>query len=1267
MAIQQPNFFEGGLIMSNKLFYLISFLLVLGLAATSPAGLDDDPNLVGWWKFDGDALDSSGNGLDGTLMGDPAPVFAGGMLDQALDTTESGGPGYVAITGYKGIEGTSAFSISAWINSSDNDGVVMAWGTGGGGVRRFEFRVIGNNRLRAESSGNIQSDTTFARNEWVHVAFTKIENGVINDPDSKLYLNGVDDTRASTGSNNMLDLVPDGDVTIARRHTSGRWLDALIDDVRLYDRELVLGEVRALAGLLGSYNPDPADGALVEDVSVLLGWTPGIHAVEHDVYFGTNPVPGPNDLLARQTETIALVGDLVQEQTYYWRVDDVTADANTIYKGDVWSFWVPPQRAYDPVPADGERILDTTVNLSWTGGWSPIMHAVYFGTDPNQVANDVGAPPVMDIGFDPGPLENSTTYYWRVDEFYGTHWATGPVWSFNTVPVLPTTGDPNLVAHWTFDGDSGGVLLDHSGNANHAVLRDGAETVVGRDGEVLDFGDNGYAAISNLVYDANNAALPEITVSTWIRTDSEDDQYILSFDRDENYRLEIAGNGGGPGQVGWDVMTLLDGAETMVDHGSVTRVDDGQWHHIAGIFDNGTLTIYIDGFAEPSATGGPVFGTGATGTAHTPRYGLIGDNSEAQDFDGQRSDWVPLQGEMDDLRIYDKAFSEDEMRQLHGNLAIAWQPLPDLGDVNDVWIMRSLSWTAGDGAVEHDVYLGTDPNAVAAADASDTTGIYRGRQADTLYTAPETLEFSADYYWRIDEVAADGTISIGHVWPFSTLGELVLFDVETPFPYDNSVDPFLSEISVDADPAQNWADPIGRLVISYTGQAAPGSVAVDDANGTITVVGRGNDIWDAADEFQYAYTTLTGDGSMVVKVDSLEVTDDWTKAGIMVRETLDPGSAFAGVFATGVNGVRFQARATSNTDATSDTSVATDEQKALVPPVWLKIERAFPMVNAYYSVDGVAWTPMSWNSQVVPLISPAAPIHIGLAVVSGSGADTYAEAVFSNLSSDGGVAAGPLASAEVGDLASNAAEPMYLALTDAAGTTAAVLNPDPAATQQASATDWIVNLDDYGIDRTAVASATLIVGNLDAPAPGGSGLLTIHNIRLLPPLLAISPISDLEAEVDPDDPYTLVSVLGINGTSASGLIVGTTTADVEKYANDPASDADNFDLTEYANLNGSTWIQTLFDQPVTTIFIMERGANDSGFFQAIDANGDPFGEMLAFTAADFQFQNEDMRIAGQTAGGIAIEASEPISGLLILPPNDRVHGIDPASISAIPE
>jgi hypothetical protein len=77
---------------------------------------------------------------------------------------------------------------------------------------------------------------------------------------------------------------------------------------------------------------------------------------------------------------------------------------------------------------------------------------------------------------------------------------------------------------------------------------------LGRIGQAINldgFDDN--AAIDTFSYSTGGHA--EISVCAWIRTTIEDNQIIASSDRNEYWRLEINGNGGGPGQVGWDVIT----------------------------------------------------------------------------------------------------------------------------------------------------------------------------------------------------------------------------------------------------------------------------------------------------------------------------------------------------------------------------------------------------------------------------------------------------------------------------------------------------------------------------------------------------------------------------------------------------------------------------------------------------------------------------------------------------------------------------------------
>ena len=102
----------------------------------------------------------------------------------------------------------------------------------------------------------------------------------------------------------------------------------------------------------------------------------------------------------------------------------------------------------------------------------------------------------------------------------------------------------------------------------------------------------------------------------------------------------------------------------------------------------------------------------------------------------------------------------------------AFNPYPADGaeNVEIVEIGVTLNWTPGLNAVSHDVYFGTDRDAVANADTSDTTGTYRGRQAITSYTPPEVIRRTTPYYWRIDQVDSQGNTTTGDVWTFTIVG-----------------------------------------------------------------------------------------------------------------------------------------------------------------------------------------------------------------------------------------------------------------------------------------------------------------------------------------------------------------------------------------------------------------------------------------------------------------------------------------------------------------
>jgi hypothetical protein len=448
----------------------------------------------------------------------------------------------------------------------------------------------------------------------------------------------------------------------------------------------------------------------------------------------------------------------------------------------------------------------------------------------------------MDTTFDPGLLTAETTYYWRVDTFNGAEWITGPLWSFGIMPLIPVTDDPNLVAWWKLDEGVGTNAIDASGRGNHGKLfgPQWSDSSWVSD-SALNFAedDASYVAIKNMNYD--NFTDSEVTVSAWIRTSDPNDQHIASFDRNEYWRLQINGEVATEGQVGWHVMTDTG----QLDYGSITRVDDGFWHHVCGVFDNGQSTIFIDGLPEPSAFGGSTYGTG-----DIVRYGFLGANSEASEFNGTRGDGSGISGDVADVRIYNKALTQEEILDLtRVDPLMAWDLQPPTRTLDIVNVPSSLTWKAGDNASQHDVYFGTDLEAVSNADASDTSGVYRGRQAGTTYVQPDEFVLGQTYLWRIDEFNTDETITNGGVRAiiipdFATIDDFESYnDLDPTDPETNRI--FYTWIDGYDNPAVNGAvvgnfdAPFAEQTIVHSGRqsmplAYDNSVGISEATLTLT-------------------------------------------------------------------------------------------------------------------------------------------------------------------------------------------------------------------------------------------------------------------------------------------------------------------------------------------------------------------------------------------------------------------------------------------------
>ncbi len=446
--------------MYRKSISLVSVILAIAMVGDASAGL------LGYWRFDENngaiAADSSGNGYDGKINGalwtsgkSGSALYFDGVDDYVLCAERAGtGPGV-----YPKQLMPQTFSVSCWtrldkfayfssfvgngIDTGDDECgfFLYNWGWVGDNERDFGLAI------RTETAMNyVETPNIYQTDTWYHLAATYDGTNV------RIYVNG----SLVTGPTNVggpIRWVSAGSGNYPERFAIGVWLDpgydlwidGIIDEVGYWDAVLTELEIKKLAERTKASEPSPADGALYPDTWVNLSWVPGAYAVSHDVYLGDNFDNVSNStggtFRGNQTSTYYVAGfpgfaypeGLVPGTAYYWRIDEVNnSNPKSPWKGDVWSFSIPPKTAYNPSPADGAESVTMDVKLSWTAGFRAKLHTVYFGDDFDTVAKAAGGLPQGVTTYNPGPLKSEKVYYWRVDEFDGASTYKGNIWAFTT-------------------------------------------------------------------------------------------------------------------------------------------------------------------------------------------------------------------------------------------------------------------------------------------------------------------------------------------------------------------------------------------------------------------------------------------------------------------------------------------------------------------------------------------------------------------------------------------------------------------------------------------------------------------------------------------------------------------------------------------------------------------------------------------------------------------------------------------------------------------
>ncbi|MDI6449612.1 discoidin domain-containing protein [Anaerobaca lacustris] len=712
-----------------------------------------------------------------------------------------------------------------------------------------------------------------------------------------------------------------------------------------------------------------------------------------------------------------------------------------------------PESARSPSPATEVTDVPRDVILGWEPGEGVSAHDVYFGTSLDDVSSASRADPMgvlvsqgqTALTYDSADLlDFDTTYYWRIDEVLTAGGIfEGEVWSFTTEPFAYAI--QNVIA---------------------TASSSSADTTPGNtvDGSGLNENDQHSTESSDMWLTAADAERP-----AWI-------QY--EFDRVYKMHELLVWNY----NVQFEPVLGFGAKDVTVEY----SVDGAEWAVLGDVE-----------FARAAATASYVANTTVDMAGVGARYvRLVIQNN-----------WGVL-----------PQIGLSEVRFLYIP-AQAREPQPADG-VMDVDPETVLSWRAGRDAASHDVYLGTDAEDVPLVDSVAGASL-----------VPDELIFGTTYYWQVDAVSDE--VWAGALWSFVTqeyrlidgfetytddieAGEAI-FDtwldgwvndtgstvgyLETPFAertivrngsqsmplqYDNTVSPFYSETERTFDSPQNWtvngADTLHLFV------AGQGAAFAETAEGTILVTGGGADIWNTADEFRYVYKTLTGNGSMTVRVLSNGTgTNAWAKGGPMIRQSLDAGAINVMGAVTGGDGDggTFQWRPTAGGVSESSRTLT-----GIAPPYWVRMTRQGNTFTVEMSADGEQWE----QQGATPVdITMQDPVLIGLAVTSHVAGElrTYE---FDSVSTTGNVTGNwqvAAVGAEQGE--GNAPASLYVALEDATGKVAVVSHPDLVTRGDWNA--WVIPLSDFvGVNASRIQTMYIGVGDRNAPTAGGTGIVYIDDI-----------------------------------------------------------------------------------------------------------------------------------------------------------------------------
>jgi autotransporter-associated beta strand protein len=637
---------------------------------------------------------------------------------------------------------------------------------------------------------------------------------------------------------------------------------------------------------------------------------------------------------------------------------------------------------------------NTKINLTWKSSFEAASYNVKRSLTADGIFSTIAN--VADTSYIDTNITAGTTYYYTIS-------AVNLAGESEPSDMASAMADAAAYAYWPFNEAQGTVATD-LWNAKTGTLTGATPGwASGVSGSAVKLAGSSHVALPN----GTMSTLTNFTISTWVKLD-EKRTWERVFDFGSGTAtymfLTTTHNGGG---VRYSIK-LNNGSEQQIN--SSYSVPLNVWVHLAVTLNGSTGILYINGEEVGRNTGM---------TINPSRLG-----NTTQTWIG-RSQWASdpyFHGTIDDFRIYSRTLSALEI----SGMVKAIAPLPP----TNVTVVRAgdgtaLSWTPSKDADSYTVLRGS----VAGTYTTIATGV-----TDTLYTDLAPLK-GKNYYvvyatrsnfrsvlsnaafitmppaipgyshasgWnhRVDLSWAASAGATGYAVKRSAGSEGIFTTIATVtttiFSDTAVVNGTQYNYTISATNEGGSTDgvlvsaiPVANEVVNTWQHADVGATGISGnaryVDGIFTMHGAGADVWGTADGFHFAYQALTGDGAIVARVTSLENTNTFAKAGVMIRETLNANAKHAMMDLRPDGGVEFIRRT-----AIAGSSVSTTGATLLYPH-WVKLVRQGNVFSAYRSTDGSKWTLVGTET-----IAMNEQVYIGIAICSHN-TSVIAEASFDHV------------------------------------------------------------------------------------------------------------------------------------------------------------------------------------------------------------------------------------------------------------------------------